>query len=212
MKKIRREIITKKTIQSKYGVLNLQPIIVEYIQNSPVSIWIEQISEQLDEISCLSGEKDNWQAIYDIVLDLYDFPFKKLASSSSEDIRYLDEFLDSIFFITSLNLLENGIITNSINPCYCFCTSRLIKNLISFSSNITNDILFQTAAVYLYSLSCFLNGWRDHEKFGPAYVTPIQYLNLKKPEKNFISWALKMAVEDEKTREYVRKYKPIPSL
>lgn len=211
----RLEIFREIIFISEYGKLRIKPLVIQFVQGSPLVSFLQQIEDQLIKITVLSHDFGNFAEIYRIARSFYSFSFKKPKNVTREAVVQLKMILDLLLLSTCIQLLETGIIQNEYNPCYAFAAhERLISNLLELNDidEINVEGIFLTASVYLYSLSAFLNGRRNPNNFSNIYSLAITNLNQENPKKNFISWALKMAYDDSDTRDTAIKRKPMPSL
>lgn len=163
----------------------------------------------IDEIQKRSEEKD-WKGLLDSLDAVYDLDVADLDKATWKVFDLIDK-------VAMLKLFEANPESLEYNPCYSFCTSRLLREYFCYpgSDNDDPDKVLQTAGVYLYALGNFLSGEKKPEQYGPGYQNAVKLLadleREKKTVQNPIGWAITSANEDAETRGYVQKCNPKPS-
>lgn len=163
----------------------------------------------IDEIQKQSKE-GHWDKVIDSLDSVYDLDVADLDKATWKVFDLIDK-------VAMLELFEGNPTSLRYNPCYSFCTSRLLREYFCYpgSDNGDPNKVLQTAGVYLYALGNFLSGEKKPEQYGPGYQEAIKSLvtleGAGKRVKHPIKWAIQSAIKDKDTREYVRKCNPEPS-
>lgn len=163
----------------------------------------------IDEIQKQSKE-GHWDKVIDSLDSVYDLDVADLDKATWKVFDLIDK-------VAMLKLFEGNPTSLKYNPCYSFCTSRLLREYFCYpgSDNGDPNKVLQTAGVYLYALGNFLSGEKKPEQYGPCYQKAIRSLvtleGAEKRVKHPIKWAIQSAIKDKDTRDYVRECNPEPS-
>jgi hypothetical protein len=223
-------VLPETRIESAGCAMMFPPLKLEYAEGTQLALWINEISALLSEIIAFA-QCERWKEACEVSDGLFKHKFKDFISAEESTTKLLTDFLHSMSIGLGMRLCETQTkydrhIQREYGPCYAFCTMDYVKDLfkiklkgnksfvgISKSGDVDKDTL-RTAAVYLYVLHDFQCGGSIDPRY---YSTPykIALLNMLKdgaPPRNFISWALKIASLDFKTKKIAVEWGVTPSL